>query len=143
MAADRTDKALVVTDDLAIPATELSWRFSASGGPGGQHANRANTKVELRFDVAASESLTAGQRSRLQDKFGPVVAVVVDDERSQARNRDIALDRLAGRLAEGLKVQKRRRPTKPGRGAKERRLEAKRQQSQRKKGRRPPRGGWD
>lgn len=141
MAAPQKD--LVVNDDLVIPPSELTWRFSASGGPGGQHANRANTKVEVRFDIAASESLSGSQRSRLRSKLGPTVAVVADDERSQARNREIALDRLRSRLVEALKVQKRRRPTKPGRGAKERRLEAKRQQSQRKKGRRAPREGWD
>lgn len=143
MAAEGSQRALVVNDDLTVPHAELTWRFTASGGPGGQHANRANTKVELRFDVAGSESLTASQRSRLQNKLGSVVAVVVDDERSQARNRDIALRRLGVRLAEALKVQKRRRPTRPGRGARERRLDAKRQQSQRKQGRRQPRGGWD
>ena len=137
------DAPLAVVDGLTIPASELAWRFTASGGPGGQHANRSNTKVELRFDIDRSEALTDGQRSRLKQKFGPVVAVVVDDHRSQTRNREIALDRMRSRLADALKVQKRRRPTKPGRGAKERRLDAKRQQSQRKKNRRTPRGGWD
>ena len=124
---------LRVTASLRIPVAELEWRFSGSGGPGGQHANTANTRVELRFDVAASPSLGPRQRARLLDKLGPTVRVVASDERSQARNRQLALDRLRARLAEALHIERPRRPTRPSAGAKERRLEAKRQQSERKR----------
>lgn len=115
-----------------IPLDEIEWRFSASGGPGGQHANTSNTKVEARFDVAASPSLGPRQRARLLEKLGPVVRVVAADERSQARNRQLALDRLAGRLAEALAVPKERRPTKVPRRVDRTRREEKRRRSQTK-----------
>jgi ribosome-associated protein len=130
--------ALRVTSHCAIPLGELEWRFSPSGGPGGQHANRSNTRVEVRFDIASSPSLGPRQRSRLLARLGPVVRVVADDERSQARNRALALDRLRSRLAAGLHVEKARRPTAPSRGARERRLSDKRHQSERKQARRQP-----
>ena len=85
---------LVVSRTCRIPLSELEWRFSASGGPGGQHANTSNTRAEVRFDVAGSPSLGPRQRARLLERLGPVVRVVADDERSQARNRQLALDRL-------------------------------------------------
>lgn len=116
---------LRVTRTCVIPLDELEWRFSASGGPGGQHANTANTRAEVRFDVQASPSLGPRQRARLLERLGPVVRVVASDERSQARNRQLALDRLRSRLAEGLHVAKARRATKPSKGARERRLRAK------------------
>src|SRR5262245_62603082 len=103
---------LVVSRTCRIPLDELEWRFSGSGGPGGQHANTANTRAEVRFDVAASPSLGPRQRARLLDKLGPVVRVVAADERSQARNRDLALERLAARLHDALKVARPRLATK-------------------------------
>ena len=114
---------------LAIPRTELEWRFSASGGPGGQHANRSNTRAEVRFDVVGSPTLGPHQRERLLAAVGPVVRVVADDERSQARNRVLAAERLAGRLAAALRVERPRRPTAPSRGADARRLDAKRRRA--------------
>jgi ribosome-associated protein len=126
---------LRVTSTLAIPLDELEWRFSSSGGPGGQHANTANTRVEVRFDVAASASLGPGQRDRLLARFGPVVRVVASDERSQTRNRDLAMARLADRLAGALKVQRARRATRPSRASVERRIGEKRRQGQRKRDR--------
>src|ERR1017187_7909037 len=95
------EERLRVGRHVVIPASELEWRFSASGGPGGQHANTANTRVELIFDVAGSAALGPRQRARLLERLGPSVRVVVVDERSQVRNRQIALERLAERLAEG------------------------------------------
>ena len=124
---------LVVSRGCRIPLDELEWRFSSSGGPGGQHANTSNTRVEVRFDVAGSPSLGPRQRARLLERLGPVARAVAVDERSQARNRQIALERLRARLAEGLRVERPRRPTKPSRGARQARLEAKRQRSQTKR----------
>lgn len=129
---------LRVNRTLRIPLAELDWRFSGAGGPGGQHANTANTRVEVRFDVAASPSLGPRQRARLLDRFGPVVRVVAADERSQARNRALALDRLAARLADALRIERRRVATTPGPAAVQRRLDAKRRQGQRKRLRQPP-----
>jgi ribosome-associated protein len=132
---------LRVTRTVAIPLDELEWRFSGSGGPGGQHANTANTRAEVRFDVAASPSLGPVQRARLLARLGPVVRVVASDERSQVRNRALALERLAARLAEGLHVERARRPTRPTVASKRRRVEDKRRQGARKvdrqQGRRP------
>ncbi len=121
---------------LVIPAAELEVRTGPSGGPGGQHANRSHTRVELRFDVEASTALGPRQRARLLERLGPVVRVVAGDERSQARNRALAQERLAERLAGALKVETPRRPTKPTRGGVERRLDAKRRQAQTKQRRR-------
>lgn len=129
---------LRVTRSCAIPLSELEWRFSASGGPGGQHANRSNTRAEVRFDVAASPSLLEVHRERIVQRLGPVVRVVADDERSQLRNRDLALERLRARLAEALRVERTRRPTAPTRGSKLRRLESKKRRSDIKRMRRPP-----
>ena len=134
------DGALRVTASVVIPANELSWSFGPSGGPGGQHANRAHTRAEIRFDAQSSPSLSQYQRQRIIDRLGAVVTVSADDERSQLRNRRLALDRLRQKLAGALRVETPRRPTRPGRGAVERRLEAKRQQAARKKNRR---GGFD
>ena len=130
--------ALVVTPTCRIPWAELEWRVTRSGGPGGQHANTADTRVEVRFSVEASTALGPGQRARLLARLGPVVSAVAADTRSQARNREIALERLRVRLAEGLAVANVRRPTRPGRGAKESRLDAKRRRSDTKRGRGRP-----
>jgi ribosome-associated protein len=130
------EDALRVTASVLIPAHELTWTFGPSGGPGGQHANRAHTRAEVRFDAEASGSLSQYQRQRVIDRLGSVVIVSADDERSQLRNRRLALDRLRQKLAGALRVETPRRPTRPGRGAVERRLEAKRQQAARKRDRR-------
>lgn len=123
---------LVVTRRLTIPASELQWRFSGSGGPGGQHANTSNTKVMLTFDIETSEALTDSQRARLVDKLGPVVRIVAVDERSQTRNRDIALERLRDRLRAALVVRAPRRPTVPTKSSVDRRLADKHLRSERK-----------
>lgn len=132
------DDGIEVAAGVVIPADELEFKFTPSGGPGGQHANKANTRVEVVFDVAASAAFSESQRARVVKKLGETVRVVADDERSQKRNRALAVSRLQERVAAALVVPKRRRPTKPSRGAKERRLQAKRQQSERKKGRQRP-----
>ena len=120
---------LQVSRTCAIPLSELAWRFTPSGGPGGQHANRSNTRVELTFDVEASAAFGPIQRERVLRSLGAVVRVVVDDERSQLRNRDIALDRLRARIAAALVVPKERRATKPSKAAKQRRLDDKKRRS--------------
>jgi ribosome-associated protein len=132
-----------VTDDLRVgrlrvPLSELTWRFDPPGGPGGQHANRAATRAEVRFDVAGSPSLTEHQRERLLAELGPVVTATAADARSQARNREIALDRLRSALAEAMRERRPRRPTRRTRTAEERRLADKRARSRRKQDRRPP-----
>lgn len=124
---------LVVSRSCRIPLEELEWRFSASGGPGGQHANTANTRAEVRFDVAGSPSLGPRQRARLLARLGPAVRVVASDERSQLRNRDLAMKRLAARLAEGLRVEAVRVPTRPRPSAGRERLEGKRRRSETKR----------
>lgn len=129
---------LEVTTDCAIDVAEISVRFSPSGGPGGQHANKASTRVDLRFDISASPSLTERQRARLLERVGDEVRASADDERSQLRNRALAMERLRSRLAAGLREERHRRPTRPSRAAKARRLDAKRRQGQRKRDRRPP-----
>jgi len=134
---------LRVSGSLRIPLAEFEWRFYRSGGPGGQHANKADTRAEVCFDVEGSPSLGPRQRARLLEKLGPVVRVVASDERSQARNRQLALERLAARLAEALHIERPRRPTRPSKGAKERRLQAKRQQGERKRLRARPPGADD
>lgn len=128
---------VIVTPTLAVPLSELQFRFSPSGGPGGQHANKVSTRVELRFDVAGSPSLGPRQRARLLDRLGPEIRIAVDDERSQLRNRQLAVERFRARVADALHVDKPRRPTRPSRGAKERRLQEKRHLSERKRNRRP------
>ena len=131
------DGVVRITPSLSVPLSELQFRFTPSGGPGGQHANKVSTRVEVRFDVSGSPSLGPRQRARLLDRLGPEVRVTADDERSQLRNRQVAVDRLRVRLADALHVDKPRRPTRPSRGAKERRLALKRQTSERKRNRRP------
>jgi ribosome-associated protein len=129
---------LRVSSHLSIPLSELTWRFSRSGGPGGQHANTADTRVEVRFDIRRSPSLGPRQRARLLERLGEEVRVTASDERSQARNRSLALRRLADKLADALRVSDPRRPSAPTRASVTRRLEAKRRQAQRKAARRAP-----
>ncbi len=128
-----------VGEGLVIPDAELELRFTPSGGPGGQHANRANTRVELSWDIESSAVVSESQRRTLVAKLGPRVRVVVDDERSQARNRELAHQRLGDRVAAALVRQKRRRPTKPSRRSQQRRLDAKRQRGDLKRQRQRPR----
>ena len=132
------DEPLVVRPGLEIPATELEEQFSTSGGPGGQHANRARTRVELRLDLVSCSAFAEHQRARLVERFGPEIRVVVDDERSQLRNRSIARDRLAARLRMGLTPPRTRSATRPTKGSRQRRLETKRQRSEVKRHRRRP-----
>jgi len=127
------ENVLVVSRSCRIPLDELDWRFSASGGPGGQHANTSNTKAEVRFDVAGSPSLGPRQRARLLERLGPLVRVVASDERSQHRNRDLALERLAARLADGLRVDTVRVPTRPKRSAAVNRVATKRRRGETKR----------
>jgi ribosome-associated protein len=131
-------RALTIHEGLAIPLGEIELRASRSSGPGGQHANVTASRVEAAFDVEASRALSEAQRSRLLERAGPVVTAVAQDARSQARNRELALERLAEKIARGLAVPRRRRPTKPGPAARERRLEQKRRAAERKRARRPP-----
>jgi ribosome-associated protein len=134
------DGELQVNEELTIPADEIELRASRSSGPGGQHANVTASRIEAVFDVEASEALSDAQRAQLLRRLGDRVTAVAQDARSQARNRELALERLREKLAEGLRRPKPRRPTKPGRAARERRLEQKRRRSQRKAARRPPSG---
>ena len=125
-----------VTRSLSLPADELRWRFTTSSGPGGQHANRSHTAVEVSFDVEASPSLGPRQRARLLERLGPVVTARASDERSQLRNREKALDRLRQRLADALAVSRPRVATKPSASARQRRLDSKRKRGELKRGRR-------
>jgi ribosome-associated protein len=134
---------LRVTRSCAIALDELEWRFTGSGGPGGQHANTSNTRVELRFDIATSRSLGPRQRARLLDKLGPRVRVVASERRSQAQNRALALERLQARLAAALHVERPRVATRPTKASKERRVTDKRRAGERKRQRRRPSGHGD
>jgi ribosome-associated protein len=131
------DRWLRVTPSCRIDRDELEWRVSRSGGPGGQHANTSDTRVEVRFAVAPSPSLGPRQRARLLERLGPVVRATAADSRSPARNRELAADRLRARLAAGLKVDAPRRPTRPTRASKRARVEQKRRRGdvKRKRGR--------
>jgi ribosome-associated protein len=131
-------RSLRVNDRLAIPLAEVTLRASRSSGPGGQHANVTASRVEASFDVLASQALSEAQRRRLLARVGPRLVAIAQDERSQARNRELALARLSERLAKALVVPKSRRATKPTAASSERRLAAKRRATQRKRERRPP-----
>lgn len=121
-----------------MPLTEIELRFSRSSGPGGQHANTAETRVEAILDVEASSALTDVQKKRVIAKAGPTLRAVAQDERSQWRNRELAVERLIEQLREALKVQRRRIATKPTRASRERRLESKKRRSTTKQLRRRP-----
>jgi ribosome-associated protein len=127
-----------ITRSLAIPLAEIELRASRSSGPGGQHANVTASRIEAVFDVMAAESLTDEQKARVRGRCGPRVTAVAQDSRSQTRNRELALQRLAARLESALHVPRARRATKPSRAAKARRLESKRRQSAKKAQRRLP-----
>lgn len=134
------DDVLVVSRTCRIPLREVRVQATPSGGPGGQHANRAHTRIEVRFDVEASEALGPRQRARLLERLGPVVRAVAGDERSQVRNRERALERLAAKLAQALRTERPRRPTAPSAAARRRRVEAKRRRGDVKRKRRRPSG---
>jgi ribosome-associated protein len=132
------DDPMPVNADVALPLSEVEIRTSRSSGPGGQHANVTDSRVEAVFEVAASSALTEEQKRRLAARHGARVTAVAQDARSQARNRELALERLREKLAAGLAVPRKRRPTRPSRAARERRLEQKRRAAARKRTRRPP-----
>jgi ribosome-associated protein len=137
MAAMEGD-AIRVTRSVTVPRAEIELRFSRSSGPGGQHAQKSDTRVEARFDVLASQALTDVQKRRVVARAGPVLRAVAQDERSQWRNRELATERLVDALREALRTRRRRVPTKPTAQARERRLEDKRRRGQVKRLRRAP-----
>jgi ribosome-associated protein len=136
--AAMSGESIPVTKTVAIPVSEIELRFSRSSGPGGQHAQKTETRVEATFDVDASAGLTAAQKARVKRRAGTILRAIAQDERSQSRNRELAIERLVAALREALKVERRRRPTKPTAASRERRLEQKRRRSELKQQRRPP-----
>ena len=131
-------ESIQVTRTVAIPVSEIELRFSRSSGPGGQHAQKTETRVEATFDVEASTGLTAAQKARVLQRAGSVLRAVAQDERSQARNRELAVERLVSSLREALRVERSRRPTKPTAASRERRIKQKRRRGETKQLRRPP-----
>ncbi|HSP73692.1 MAG TPA: alternative ribosome rescue aminoacyl-tRNA hydrolase ArfB [Gaiellaceae bacterium] len=131
-------ESIRVTRSVALPIAEIELRFSRSSGPGGQHAQKSETRVEALFDVEASAALTEAQKRRVSAKAGPVLRAIAQDERSQLRNRELAVERLVEQLREALKVPRRRTPTTPPRAAVEKRLEDKRRRGETKRLRRDP-----
>ena len=131
-------ESIQVTSRLAIPLEEVELRYSRSSGPGGQHAQKTETRVEAVFDVARSATLSEAQKRRLTARAGPVVRAVAQDERSQSRNRELALERLREAIRAGVRVPRKRRPTKPTAASRERRLDEKRRRAERKRLRKPP-----
>ena len=129
---------MTVTARARIPLSEVRLRTSRSSGPGGQHANVTASRVEATFDVWASEALTEAQKRRIAERLGPRVTAVAQDHRSQARNRDLALERLRRRLADALTPPRQRRPTAPTRASRERNRRAKQRRAERKARRRRP-----
>jgi ribosome-associated protein len=127
-----------VLSRLAIPLDEIELRYSRSSGPGGQHAQKTETRAEAVFDVEASETLTDAQKRRLRRKAGPVIRTVAQDERSRSQNRELALERLATAIRAGLRVERKRRATRPTAASRERRLEEKKRRGTTKRLRRPP-----
>ena len=131
-------ESIRVTRTVAIPLSEIELRFSRSSGPGGQHAQKTETRVEALFDAEASAALSATQKARVVRKAGPVLRAVAQDERSQARNRELAVERIVEQLREALRVERHRRPTKPTAASRERRLDQKRRRGETKQLRRRP-----
>jgi ribosome-associated protein len=131
-------ESIRVTRSVSIPRSEIELRFSRSSGPGGQHAQKTETRAEALFDVDRSVALTEAQKRRVTAKAGPVLRAVAQDERSQWLNRELAIERVVDELREALKVKRKRRPTKPTRESQKRRLEQKRRRSETKRLRRPP-----
>jgi ribosome-associated protein len=131
-------ESIRVTRSVSLDPDEIEFRLSRSSGPGGQHANTAETRVEAVFDVEASGSLSAVQKRRVIARAGPVLRAVAQDERSQARNRELAVERLVAKLADALHVERQRRPTRPTAASRERRLDSKRRRSRVKRNRATP-----
>jgi ribosome-associated protein len=131
-------ESIQVTRSVALPLSEIDFRYSRSSGPGGQHAQKTETRVEALLDVEASSALTEAQKRRVIAKAGPVLRAIAQDERSRLRNRELATERLVEQLRDALRVPRRRRPTKPTAQSRERRLESKRRRSETKRLRRPP-----
>jgi ribosome-associated protein len=131
-------ESIRVTRSVVVPLREITLRTSRSSGPGGQHAQKSETRVEALFDVEASEALTAAQKRRVVAKAGPVLRAIAQDERSQLRNRELATERVVATLREALHVERRRVATKPSKASVERAREAKRRRSAVKKLRRAP-----
>ena len=129
-------RELSISDELAIPLAEIELRTSRSSGPGGQHANVTESRVEAVFDAAHSPALTEAERRAICSRLGPRVTAVAQDTRGQARNRELALERLAAKLERALRPRRPRRATRPTRASRERRLEQKRRQGARKRDRR-------
>ena len=132
---DMPGESIRVTRSVVLPPSEVVFRTSRSSGPGGQHAQKSETRVEAVLDVERSGALTDAQRRRVVARAGPVLRAVAQDERSQARNRELALERLVAQLREALRVPRKRTPTKPSQAAAERRLDAKRRRSHLKQSR--------
>jgi ribosome-associated protein len=118
--------------------SQVHFRFSRSSGPGGQHAQKSSTRVEALLDVETASGLTDGERRRVLERLGPVVRAVAQDERSQYRNRELAVERILEQVAQAVRPRRRRKPTEPTEASRERRLEEKRRQSARKESRRAP-----
>jgi ribosome-associated protein len=131
-------ESIRVTRSVVLPRSEIELRFSRSSGPGGQHAQKSETRVEALLDVESSSALTETQKRRVVAKAGPTLRAVAQDERSQLRNRELATERLVEQLREALRVPRRRRPTKPSAQSRKRRLESKRRRGETKRLRRPP-----
>ncbi len=131
-------ESIRVTRSVLLPLSEIGLRVSRSSGPGGQHAQKSSTRVEASFEVETSAALTDAQRRRVLTRVGPVIRAVAQDERSQARNRELAVERLVAKLREALAVPRRRVPTRPSSAARKRRLEEKRRRARTKTLRRPP-----
>jgi ribosome-associated protein len=127
-----------VTRSVVLPLAEVELQVSRSSGPGGQHAQKSETRVVAVFDVEASSALTETQKRRVIARAGPVLRAVAQDERSQSRNRELAVERLVALLREALRVERRRVATKPTKASRERRLGQKRRRSEVKRSRRPP-----
>jgi ribosome-associated protein len=138
--AAMSGESIQVTRSVSIPRSEIDLRFSRSSGPGGQHAQKSDTRVEATFDVESSAALSDVQKRRVVARAGPVLRAVAQDERSQWRNRELATERLIETLREALRVPRRRRSTKPTKASVEKRLEWKRRRSDVKRLRRPPPG---
>ena len=132
------ERGIRVTRSVLLPVSEIAIRVSRSSGPGGQHAQKSSTRVEASLDVEASSALTDGQKRRVVARTGGVLRAVAQDERSQSRNRELAVERLVEKLREALAVPRRRVPTRAGRAARERRLEEKRRRARTKTLRKPP-----
>lgn len=135
-----TESHLLINRSARIPLSELQIRASRSSGPGGQHANKTESRIEASLDIAEADSLGPRQKSRLQARYGEVVRAIAQDERSQTRNRELALTRLGEKIEAALRVERRRVATAPSKASKERRLKTKAARAEVKSLRRKPSG---